>query len=169
MKVRRTGSGAPDKVEQQMTPMIDIVFQLLTFFIMSFKIATVEGDFSIKMPLAAPSAGVPNPEEMLPPIRVRLTANADGSLRGIQMGERSLPSYAALHNEIIGIVGTDSGPGSLAEQAEVELDADYDLHYRNIISAVTAISGYVDPNGRIVKLIEKIKFAPPREGAPGAQ
>jgi biopolymer transport protein ExbD len=168
MKVRRTGSGAPDKVEQQMTPMIDIVFQLLTFFIMSFKIATVEGDFSIKMPLSAPSAGVPD-DPSLPPIRVRLTANADGTLASIQMGERGLPSFAALHNEIIGIVGTDSGPGSLASEAEVELDADYDLHYQNVISAVTAISGYVDPNGRIVKLIEKIKFAPPRQGAPGPQ
>ena len=168
MRVRHTGSGAPDKVEQQMTPMIDIVFQLLTFFIMSFKIATVEGDFSIKMPLSAPSAGAPE-DTPLPPIRVRLTANDDGTLRGIEMGERALPSFAALHNEIIGIVGTDSGPGSLAEQAEVELDADYDLHYQNVISAVTAISGYVDPNGRIVKLIEKIKFAPPRQGAPGPQ
>jgi biopolymer transport protein ExbD len=169
MKVRRTGSGAPDKVEQQMTPMIDIVFQLLTFFIMSFKIAAVEGDFSIKTPLAAPSAGVPENIDSLPPIRVRLTANADGTLRGIQMGERSLPSFDELHREVMAIVGTDSGPGSLAEQAEVELDADYDLHYQNVISAVTAISGYVDPNGQIVKLIEKIKFAPPRQGAPGPQ
>ena len=166
MKVRRTSSSPPDKVEQQMTPMIDIVFQLLTFFIMSFKIATVEGDFSIKMPLAAPSAGQPDPEQLLPPIRVRLTSAPGGGV-GIRMGERSLPSFAALHNEIIGIVGTDTGPGSLAESAEVELDADYDLQYRHVISAVTAISGYVDPNGQIVKLIEKIKFAPPRQAGGG--
>src|SRR5687768_643117 len=120
MKIRTVGSGAPDKVEQQMTPMIDIVFQLLTFFIMSFKIAAVEGDFSIKMPLAAPSAGAPT-DELLPPIRVRLTANDNGTLRSIQMGERPLPSFAALHNEIISIVGTDTGPNSIASKAEVEL------------------------------------------------
>ena len=52
MKPRRGPSG-PAKVEQNMTPMIDIVFQLLTFFIMTLKIATQEGDFNIKMPLAA--------------------------------------------------------------------------------------------------------------------
>lgn len=164
MKIRKVGSGAPDKVEQQMTPMIDIVFQLLTFFIMSFKIATVEGDFSIKMPLAAPSAGQPTPDQpLLPPIRVRLTAGPGGELAGIRMGERTLPSFAALHNEIIGIVGTQTGPGSLASEAEVELDADYNLQFRYIINAITAASGYVDPNGRIVKLIEKIKFSPPRK------
>jgi biopolymer transport protein ExbD len=54
MKVRNSG-GKNEKVEIPMTPMIDIVFQLLVFFIMTFKIVSQEGDFNIKMPLAAPS------------------------------------------------------------------------------------------------------------------
>lgn len=166
MKFRKSTSGAPDKVEQQMTPMIDIVFQLLTFFIMSFKISAVEGDFSLKMPAAAPNAGLPDPENRLPPIKVRLTAKADGGIASIHMGERRLDNFKALHDEIIGIVGTDTGPGSLADHAEVELDCDYDLRYEHVISAMSAISGYVAPDNRIVKLIEKIRFAPPRK--PGA-
>jgi biopolymer transport protein ExbD len=153
-------------VSINMTPMIDVVFQLIAFFMFSFKVAAAEGDFNIKMPLAAPSAGVPNPEALLPPIRVRLVADANGELAGIRMGERALPNFNALHNEVIGIVGTQTGPGSIASEAEVELDVDYNLHYKNVISAITAVSGYVDPNGRVVKLIEKIKFAPPRK--PGA-
>ena len=165
MKIRKTTAGSPDKVEQQMTPMIDIVFQLLTFFIMSFKIAEVEGDFSVKMPLAAPSAGRPD-DTLLPPIRVRLAAGADGSIASIRMADRALPNFAALHEEIIGIVGKDTGPGSLAENAEVELDCDYNLRYEFVIRAITAISGYTTPDQRIVKLIEKIKFSPPRP--PGA-
>jgi biopolymer transport protein ExbD len=162
MKIRHSTGGMPDKVEQQMTPMIDIVFQLLTFFIMTFKIATVEGDFSIKMPLAAPSQG--QPEELLPPIRIRLSAGADGGISGIRMGERSVASFDDLHKEIIGIVGTDTGPNSIAAAAEVELDVDYDLRYEYVIAAVTAVSGRVQ-NGQIIKLIEKIKFAPPRQGS----
>jgi biopolymer transport protein ExbD len=164
MKIRHSAGGLSDKVEQQMTPMIDIVFQLLTFFIMTFKIATVEGDFSIKMPLAAPSQGQPDPEQLLPPIRIRITAGADGGYSSIRLGERTLGSFEQLHNEIISIVGTDSGPGSLAEAAEVELDVDYNLRYEYVISAVTAVSGRVE-QGRIIKLIEKVKFAPPRPGA----
>lgn len=166
MKIRKTGSGPPDKIEQNMTPMIDVVFQLIAFFMFSFKVAAAEGDFNIKMPLAAPSAGQPSPDALLPPIRVRLIAGPGGELGGIRMGERALPNFNALHNEVIGIVGTQSGPGSLAEAAEVELDVDYNLQYRYIINAITAVSGYVEPNGRVVKLIEKIKFAPPRK--PGA-
>ncbi|MFP6658896.1 MAG: biopolymer transporter ExbD, partial [Pirellulales bacterium] len=52
MKVRkkRKASGS-DKVELQMTPMIDIVFQLLVFFILTFKVVAQEGDFDIRMPV----------------------------------------------------------------------------------------------------------------------
>src|SRR5487761_1493147 len=38
MKIRKSAASGNDKVEMQMTPMIDIVFQLLAFFVMSFKI-----------------------------------------------------------------------------------------------------------------------------------
>ena len=53
MKIRNRDDRSEDKIELQMTPMIDIVFQLLVFFIMTFKIVTQEGDFNIKMPLAS--------------------------------------------------------------------------------------------------------------------
>lgn len=162
MKIRKVGSGPPDKVEMNMTPMIDVVFQLIAFFMYSLKIGSPEGDFSIKMPLAAPHAGQPNPDELLPPIRIRLIAGPGGELAGIRMGERPLANFTVLNEEVVGIVGTQEGPGSLAEAAEVELDVDYNLHYRHVISAITAVSGTRSPDGRLVKLIEKIKFAQPR-------
>ena len=49
----RNANKAGEKIELQMTPMIDIVFQLLVFFIMTFKIVSMEGDFNIRMPAAA--------------------------------------------------------------------------------------------------------------------
>ena len=52
MKFRHIGKSAESKIELQMTPMIDVVFQLLVFFLFTFRIATQEGDFNIKMPLA---------------------------------------------------------------------------------------------------------------------
>ncbi len=160
MKVRKRSSDSSNKIELDMTPMIDIVFQLLIFFIMTFKIVVQEGDFNIKMPAAAPSSGTP--EDLLPPIRVRLTAKPDGELAGIRIGERPVGSFADLRNEIIGMVGTSGGPSSLRETAEVELDCDHQLHYANVISAISAVSGYAK-DGQIVKLVEKIKFAPPRK------
>jgi biopolymer transport protein ExbD len=160
MKVRHQSEG--EKIELQMTPMIDIVFQLLVFFIMTFKIVSQEGDFNIKMPLAAPAAGAPD-DLQLPPMKVRLQAGASGQLAGMSLGERSIATMDALRAEIVSIVGTDRGPGTTQETAEVELDCDYGLRYEHVIQAITAVSGYVDDTGNVVKLVEKIKFAPPRQ------
>ena len=45
---------SPEVPKLEMTPMIDIVFNLLAFFIITFRIPAVEGDFNIKMPVNAP-------------------------------------------------------------------------------------------------------------------
>ena len=46
---------------------------------------------------------------------------------------------------------------------EVEIDADYNLNFQYVISAIGACTGRPDSSGkRIVRYIEKIKFAPPR-------
>jgi biopolymer transport protein ExbD len=153
-----------DKIELNMTAMIDIVFQLLTFFIFTLKIATAEGDFGIKMPLGVSQGSVdPN---LLPPLKVRLLANPDGRLAGMRLNDRPITSMDLLRLEIIGIVGDQRGPGSIQESAEVELDCDYHLHYEHVIDAITAVSGYIDDNGNLVKLVEKIKFTPPRGVGP---
>jgi biopolymer transport protein ExbD len=151
-------------VELQMTPMIDIVFQLLVFFVMTFKIAAPEGDFNIRMPLVAPSEGIPEPEA-LPPITIRLSALSDGRLAGIQFGNRQLKNFLELRERIIEVLGPDPGP-SVIESTEVELDCDYHLRYEYVVEAITAVSGYVDEKtGQVIKLVEKIKFAPPRAGS----
>jgi len=161
MKIRHNKGGGDDKVELQMTPMIDIVFNLLIFFIMTFKVIALEGDFNIKMPLAAPSAGAPD-DLQLPPMKVRLRAGADGMLAGISLNDRAIGTMEALRLEIIGFVGDNRGPGGIQETAEVELDCDYGLRYEHVIQAITSVSGYIDQTGNVVKLVEKIKFAPPR-------
>ena len=95
-----------------------------------------------------------------------MKADPDGELAQIQMGQRGLEdNFAALHGEIRQIVGDNSGPGSIAAITEVELDCDYNLKFQYVIKAVTAISGYLEgegPNQRVVKVIEKIKFSPPK-------
>jgi len=164
MKVRNAGKH-DDKVEIMMTPMIDIVFQLLIFFIMTFKIIAPEGDFNIKMPLAAPSEGLPD-DNQLPPMKVRLRATDSGRLASIQLGQRTLPDFKSLQMQVRDIVGDDRGPGSVAASTEVELDCDYKLRFESVIDAITAVSGYVAGDGQnIVKLIEKIKFSAPRPEA----
>jgi biopolymer transport protein ExbD len=153
------GGGTLDRVVFDMTPMIDCCFQLIIFFMLTLKIFTPEGDFNIKMPLAAPSEGVPEPDQ-LPPIKVRLRAAGNGAIDVIQLGDRSLgKNFLALRNQVRDMVGDSAGPG--ASSAEVELDCDYDLRYQYVIEAISAVSGYIK-DGQIQKLVEKIKFSPPR-------
>lgn len=72
-----------------MTPMIDVCFQLIIFFMLSLRLFQPEGDFNVNMPVAAPSAQMMSPDQ-LPVMKVRLRARADGELAAIQFGDRSL-------------------------------------------------------------------------------
>jgi biopolymer transport protein ExbD len=160
MAIRIKKAGLSDKIPIDMTPMIDIVFQLLTFFCMTLRISSAEGDFSIRMPLAAQRAGLPDPNQ-LPPMKIRLRADGSGNLVDLQLNDRTFTGadrFKQLHNYIAATVG----PGNLAASAEVELDCDFGLKYEYVIEAITAVSGTATPDGQIVKLVEKIKFAPPR-------
>ena len=158
MKIRNTGR---DQEESglQMTSMIDIVFLLLVFFVMTFKIIAPEGDFNIKMPAQA-AAGTPNPEAV-PPIKIRIRAAENGRVSGIKFGEVPVGNIADLRKKIREVVGDEPGPGSLAA-TEVEFDCDYNLRYEYVVQAMTAVSGYVHDN-QVIKLVEKIKFTPPRK------
>ena len=162
MKIRHQQT--KEKIELQMTPMIDIVFQLLIFFIMTFKIVSLEGDFNIRMPASAPSQGPPD-EDQLPPMKLRMQADDEGQLASLTLNEQAFESFEQLHQYILGLVGDEAGPDSAMEGAEVELDCDYQLRYENVIQAITAVSGYRTQDDQIVKLIERIKFSPPKKPA----
>jgi biopolymer transport protein ExbD len=157
MRIRHSARGGPEKVELNMTPMIDVVFQLLAFFMFTLRISTVEGNFDVKMPVASTAASIESP----PTLKVRLASNPDGSLKQILYNDRPLRDFAALRRQIVAFVGNDQ---ALKKNAEVEIDSDYNLHYKYVIDTITHVSGYLTDDGQTrVNLIEKIKFAPPRK------
>jgi biopolymer transport protein ExbD len=155
-------SNLGDKIAIDMTPMIDVVFQLMSFFMCTLKVVAPEGDFDIRMPLGAAAAAAPD-DQQVPPVRVKLSAGPDGSLAGIAMNGTPVTDFDELRKRVLSLVGTDTGPNSLAERTEVELDCDYGLKYANVVRAITAVSGKVQ-DGQIVELIKKIKFTPPKRG-----
>ena len=175
MKIRHKRSSGSDKVELQMTPMIDIVFQLLIFFMLTLKIIEPEGDFNINMPIGAPSQAV-NDEINLPDIKVRLIADEDGVMTSLRLGANDLlkkaggdvdGAFQLLNVGILNLIGRPGNP--LTKDIEVEIDADFALHYQYVIRAVSACTGRLQrkPDGteEVVRYIEKIKFAAPRKEA----
>ncbi|NOY42845.1 MAG: biopolymer transporter ExbD [Planctomycetes bacterium] len=148
-----------EQILLQMTPMIDIVFQLLVFFVFTFKIVLPEGDFNIRMPSSSASE-VSQPSET-PLLKVRLRATPTGELARVQLGDIVLDGqapFAQLHAKIRGMIGDAAGPG--ATEQEVEIEADYNLKYKFAMNAITAITGYIDDNGQQHKLVERVRFAP---------
>jgi biopolymer transport protein ExbD len=156
-KIKSTTEG--EKIELQMTPMIDVVFQLMVFFVFTFKITLPEGDFNVRMPAQAGESAVPSETPLL---KVRLHAGENRELAGVELGDIQIKSntpFLDLQSRIRGMVDDSAGPGSVDQ--EVEIEADYDLRYKYVMNAMTAITGYIDPaTGERHKLIEKVRFAP---------
>jgi biopolymer transport protein ExbD len=159
MKFRHSRS-SHEKTEIPMTSMIDIVFLLLVFFVMTFKISAQEGDFNVKMPLQ--DSGAPADNTQLP-LKLRLKADADGNLSEIVLNDSQSfgTNWDQLRGYVVQLVGDEQGPTG-DQGPEVEIDLDYNLHYAHVIEAITAVTGYRSGND-IVRLIDRIKFAKQRE------
>jgi biopolymer transport protein ExbD len=175
MRIRGSDKKNAD-LKLEMVPMIDIVFQLLVFFIMIYKPTAMEGDYNILMPSASENQTmttdplddvlevtlVAGPDRFIDTIRVsyagqeknfKAESSADSAVRQ--------PAFNSLHNFVLGAVGSGNADPAAASEIEAELEIDYDLRYVDTVSAIEAISGYKREDGQIIKLIEKIKFRNP--------
>ncbi len=165
MKIR--GSHVPEKIEPQMAPMIDVVFQLLIFFMLTFKIIEPEGNFNINMPLGE---ATPQTQTVLTPnMKVRLLANEDGSLGQVLFGNVKLgndeAAFERLNARVLDFIGRPGNP--LMKDVEVEIDADYNLDWQYTLRAVSSVMGRMQ-NGTFVPYVENVKLAKPRRPADAA-
>ncbi len=152
-----------EEIKIDMTPMIDIVFQLLVFFIMTFKIVPMEGDFNIRMPLMTDKPR--NMEDFTPTvIKVVLSSNADGGLTSIDVDNEAEvktfdeeDKFDQLTKFVQESLASEGDP-STADDMEVEFDIKYSLHYKHTVRAIEAVSGTINADKTINKLIKKIKF-----------
>lgn len=149
----------PGKIELQMTPMIDVVFQLLVFFLFTLKFVPVEGEIAVEMPPIT-SGSAPDSDELdlTERVRIRLTAAPNGQLAGIRLGENQLGADpAALTDELRSAF---AGPAGMADGVEVEIDADRNLKYRYVVRGTNAV---------MRAGIEKIDFTDPMLRPQGAR
>jgi hypothetical protein len=94
-----------------------------------------------------------------------MTAASDGALAELSLSGRSFGSGDDAFAQLHGYVRKQfkDARGAIADQ-EVEFDCDYDLNYKYVMRAITAVTGYVE-NGDRHKLIERIKFTPPESAS----
>src|SRR6185312_12389100 len=115
MSYRRRRSGSSENTEEvqfPVTPMLDMAFQLLAFFVLTFHAPSAETYFMLDLP-ATPAALPPDPLRRREGVSVRpldtdlendlwVRAKADdlGDLRSIQLGDASLPDLETLGERI---------------------------------------------------------------------
>ncbi len=162
MKIGKERKPLESKVD--MTPMIDIVFQLLVFFIMTFKIVTMEGDFKVKMPIATTQDN--KMDEVFPTVlHVKIAAGDTGGVAQVEVDTDgdNLQTFTNdwpgnLTAYVENVVAAVEGDPSTAQDTEVEFDIDFSLRYLHTVKAIESVSGIIQPDRSIKKLIEKIKF-----------
>lgn len=156
-----------EDIKLNMTSMIDIVFQLLVFFIMTFKVVSQEGDYNVRMPLAAITDSESIEEDPPELIRVMLRAGDTGSISTIEVDDevevKTLVAenigdlYKQLNDYIDAKVSGGNDPESGVD-TEVEFDIDSSLKYGFTVRAIEAVSGKQLADGNVKKLIENIKL-----------
>lgn len=144
-------------VEIQVTPMLDMAFQLLTFFILTYRPAPTEGQFSMNLLPAAPAidmaAEAPAAEQQaqsadLPAALRTLTttihARPDGSIARIVIGESEFQTLDQLRDRLKEIMADRD---LLFDQAVIQ--ADPDLSWAELIKVVDVFAG---PGVNLTKL-----------------
>jgi biopolymer transport protein ExbD len=100
--MQRTRRHIEGDVQLNMAAMLDMAFQLLAFFILTYRPAPVEGCIAIRMPPPAPvtkpdtsNAGAPTPSEAnalagMVALQITVTSDKDknGAISGIRVGEQ---------------------------------------------------------------------------------
>ncbi len=128
-------SRPPSEVEVPLTPMLDVAFQLLTFFILTFKPAPLELQFDLDLlpasPQTEPEQQPPEPElsDEPPPLQsfeVTLYATPTGQLDQIELEEFRFGDIDGFRTRIEEIM---SDPNLGFNEALIRVDANLDWAY----------------------------------------
>ena len=145
-----------EEVEVQITPMLDMAFQLLTFFILTFRPMPTEGQFSMNLLPSSPSIDITQTDKnteqndnsdtpaMLRTLTVQLRSNLDGSLAQMSIGESDFPTLEQLQTRLKEIVADKTLP---FDQAVIQSDPG--LKYEDLMRVIDVFAG---PEVGITKL-----------------
>jgi biopolymer transport protein ExbD len=164
---RRRRSSQGD-VELNLAAMLDMAFQLLTFFILTFKPSPVEGQISLHLPPPQPvtnvqsaqSAGADvnntNPVQGLNSLVISAFATPSGSLATMALGEGKVDNLPQLEARLRSIL---SEPGSPFDQVIVQVGSR--LRYEELMKIIDVCTRQLLPSGN---KLTKLSFVEMPEG-----
>lgn len=131
------------EVELNLTAMLDLAFQLLAFFMLTFKPAQVEGDVVLRLPAAMPTtiqqnaqpagadASNPNPVQGLTSLVITVVSDAAGGIKSLVIGDQVVTGLAEFENRLQAIL-SDAGMGF----DQVLLQVGSELTYEELMRVV---------------------------------
>jgi biopolymer transport protein ExbD len=148
MLIRKNNS-VPDRGQSHLTAMIDVVFLLLVFFVMTFRVVVSEGDFCVRAP-AAKSGSETVDMTFEVPIQIELKAGPAGQLTGISVDGVAVGGVEELANALRGRLQLQDD--SIADHAAI-IRCDQALRYEHTIQVLAIVHGsHAEP------LIENIRL-----------
>jgi biopolymer transport protein ExbD len=139
----RRGRKADETIQVPITPMLDMAFQLLTFFILTYHPMPAEGQFVMNLLPAAPATDPRAPAEAeaattddtlpaaLRTLPTVLRSDDKGMLGRVTLGETDIQGMASLKREL-GIILKD--PSLPFDQALIKVDPK--LKYSELIQVI---------------------------------
>lgn len=170
---RKKGGGG---VELNLAAMLDMAFQMLAFFVLTFKPAPVEGQLSMHLP---PPVAVTNPDSKPDPnagggdgpapsdentLNLFVTANDRGDADTVKMGARPI-SKGALNKVLLNRINEELKVvfnGAQLPFDRIQLSVDPRLRYDELMKLVDLCTKQKLPNG---ELLQRISFIEMPEGA----
>ena len=150
-----------DNVKLNLAAMLDMAFQLLAFFILTFKPAPVEGQVQLRLPPAQPvtiqkgeKAGAntnnPNPLEGLKSLIISVYSNENGSLKNVVIFNDTLTNLPQIEKRIVEELAK---PSSIFDQVALQIDPK--LSYDELMKLVDICTKAKLPDG---KSLTKLSF-----------
>ena len=140
---RRRKKRLQGEVELNLAAMLDMAFQLLTFFILTFRPAPVEGDVLLRMPPPLPTTqrpnaqapgsekDNPNPVVGLNSLTITVASDPSGGIQTLAVGDQSVKGLAEFDALLRGIL---SDKGTSFDQVLIQVGAE--LNYEELMQVV---------------------------------
>jgi biopolymer transport protein ExbD len=155
MSRRRKKHRNSEAVELNLAAMLDMAFQLLTFFILTFKPAPIEGQLNLRLPPPVPVAVAnsaqptgsdeqnTNPIAGVETLVISVFANPNGSVQSMAVGETAVGNLNSLDARLHTILGTEGVPFE-----QVVIQAASNLRYQDLMDVVNVCADQKLPDGR---------------------
>jgi biopolymer transport protein ExbD len=159
------------EVELNLAAMLDMAFQLLTFFILTFKPSPIEGQVSLHLPPPQPVANVQsaqdagadpsntNPVAGLNSLVISAYATPSGQLASMALGEGKVDNIGQLETRLRMIL---SEPGSPFDQVIIQVGST--LRYEELMRIVDICTRQLLPSGN---KLTKLSFVELPQGSGG--